>query len=75
MLTRPHCQQCAMMKRILGDRVETALAGDRPDLLEKTGIQSVPQYVVLDGERVLGAFAGMMPVSLWELRVAAYKGV
>lgn len=28
MLTRPHCQQCAMMKRILGDRVEYADAID-----------------------------------------------
>ena len=75
MLTGPGCFMCATMERMLGERVEAVLARERPDLVALTGIATVPQYVILDGERYVGSFSGMMPVSLWELRVAAYKGV
>ena len=72
MLSMPGCGTCAMMSRLLGDRVEHALVTERPDLLALTDIQAAPMYIVMEGDTYLGAFAGAMPVSLWELRVAAY---
>jgi hypothetical protein len=73
MLTAPGCGMCDAMHRLLGDRVTAVPAVNRPDLLALSGLETVPQYVVMsDGGEFCGAFAGMMPVSLWERRVSAY---
>ena len=64
---------CATMRRLLGERCEYADATERPDLLALTELATAPIYLVFDGEMFKGSFAGMMPVSLWERRVEAYK--
>jgi hypothetical protein len=74
MLTRPACAQCRTMKRMLGDRVETADAFQHPELLALTDLETLPSYLVFDGERCVGSFAGMMPVTVWERKVATYEG-
>ncbi len=78
MLTRPHCQQCAMMKRILGDRVEYADASERPDLTALTSYTTLPLYLVFDGPQdsggvCVGSFYGLMPLAEYERRVSLYE--
>ena len=78
MLTRPHCQQCAMMKRILGDRVEYADASERPDLTALTKYTTLPLFLVFDDDGgpdsvCIGSFYGMMPLAEYERRVSLYE--
>ena len=78
MLTRPHCQQCAMMRRILGDRVEYADAETRPDLTAQTRYTSLPVFLVFDGPQdggsvCIGSFYGLMPLAEWERRLSLYE--
>ena len=78
MLTRPHCQQCAMMKRILGDRVEYADASERPDLTALTSYTTLPLFLVFDGPQdsggvCIGAFHGLMPLAEYERRLSLYE--
>ena len=74
MLTRPGCNQCAMMKRILADRVEYADAETRPDLTALTRHTSLPVYLVIDqGGQCLGSFYGAMPLAEFERRLALYE--
>ena len=74
MLTRPHCQQCAMMKRILGDRVEYADASERPDLTALTKYTSLPVFIVLDDTGACrGSFYGAMPLTEYERRLGLYE--
>ena len=74
MLTRPHCQQCAMMRRILGDRVENADAETRPDLTALTRYTSLPVYLVFDDTGLCrGSFYGMMPLAEFERRLGLYE--
>ena len=68
-LDMPGCGTCAMMARILGDRVEHASAIERPDLLALTTATSSPVYIVMDGDKYLGSFSGAMPLSVWERKV------
>jgi len=79
MLTRPHCQQCAMMRRILGDRVEYADAAERPDLTALTSYTTLPLFLVFDEPRdgtdsvCIGSFYGLMPLAEYERRLALYE--
>ena len=73
MLTRPHCQQCAMMRRILGDRVEYANAETRPDLTALTRYTSLPVYLVFKDDLCIGSFYGLMPLKEYERRLALYE--
>ena len=74
MLTREHCQQCAMMRRILGDRVEYADASERPDLTALTKYTSLPVYLVIDQDGLCrGSFYGMMPLAEYERRLGLYE--
>lgn len=79
MLTRPGCNQCAMMKRILGDRVEYADAQERPDLTALTRYTSLPVYLVMDdtGDAAdsvcIGSFYGAMPLKEFQRRLALYE--
>ena len=74
MLTGPHCQQCAMMKRILGDRVEYADAETRPDLTALTKYTTLPLFLVFDDTGLCrGSFYGMMPLSEYERRLSLYE--
>ena len=68
-LDMPGCGTCAMMSRMLGDRVEHALASDRPDLLALTNATSSPVFLVYEGDKYLGSFSGAMPLSVWEAKV------
>jgi len=75
MLTRPHCQQCAMMKRILGDRVEYADASERPDLTALTKYTSLPVFIVFDNAGTCaGSFYGLMPLAEFDRRLSLYGG-
>lgn len=74
MLTRPGCQQCAMMKRVLGERVEYADAMERPDLTALTKYTSLPVYLVFDtGGLCIGSFYGLMPGREFERRLSLYE--
>jgi hypothetical protein len=74
MLTSEHCQKCAMMERILGDRVEAQRAEDRPNLVASTAYTELPLFFVIRDGITAGCFSGLMPLSAFEARVKAYGG-
>jgi len=75
MLTTDYCQKCAMMKRILGDRVQVERVEDRPDLVAHTAYQELPLFFVMVDGTDVGSFAGMMPLSAFEAKMETYRGV
>jgi hypothetical protein len=64
------CSTCAMMSRILGDRVEHQMIADRPDLVALANATSSPIFAVMKGDTYLGSFCGSMPLSVWERKVS-----
>ncbi len=75
MLTRPGCNQCAMMKHVLGDRVEYADVAERPDLTALTRYTSLPVFIVFDNAgQCAGSFYGMMPLAEFDRRLSLYGG-
>jgi hypothetical protein len=64
------CSTCAMMSRILGDRVEHQMIADRPDLVALANATSSPIFVVMNGETFIDSFSGSMPLSVWERKVS-----